>query len=112
MRTLAAHLWALGVAVVAVRATAQSVTGPPPPPSPGPVVNGTVRLPNGSLAGLNRSMLERFSALMVHEAEALTSTNVRTVGRKCWRVTVGAGRRRHYANTGYLLYQRSRSVSD
>ena len=57
------------------------VTVPKSPPPPGPVVNGTVRLPNGSTAMLNRSVLERFAALIVAEAEALSSTNVRTVGR-------------------------------
>lgn len=53
---------------------------PPPPPPAGPVVNGTVRLPNGRLA-LSRSLMERFAALVVEEAEALTATNVRPVGR-------------------------------
>jgi hypothetical protein len=82
MRTLAALLLTLGAAVMAVRATArQGTTIPPPPPPPGPEVFGTVRLPNGILADMNRSTLERFAALVAEEAEALTSANVRVVGR-------------------------------
>lgn len=77
MRTLAALLLQLGIAVVAVRAAAQYVAwSSPPPSSQGPVVAGTVCLANGSLAGLNRSMPERFAALVVHEAEALGATNL------------------------------------
>ena len=57
------------------------VTVPKNPPPPGPEVNGAVRLPNGRVAMLNRSILERFAALVVEEAEALVSANVRAVGR-------------------------------
>ncbi len=60
---------------------ATTIETQPPPLPPGPVVNGTVSLPNGRLARLERSVLQRFAALVVEEAEALTA-NIRPVGRQ------------------------------
>jgi hypothetical protein len=57
------------------------VTVPKPPPPAGPVVSGTVSLPNGKLALLDRSIMERFAALVIEKAEALVATNVKPVAR-------------------------------
>ena len=60
---------------------ASNVSVPKAQPSPGPAVNGTVSLPNGTLAMRERSVLRRFAALVVEEAEALVATNVKPVPR-------------------------------
>ncbi|MGD0950558.1 MAG: hypothetical protein ABSA52_24475, partial [Candidatus Binatia bacterium] len=41
-------------------------------PPAGPTISGTVRLPNGQLAQIDPSLLQRFAELAVQEAEALT----------------------------------------
>ncbi|MFQ5668055.1 MAG: cohesin domain-containing protein, partial [Candidatus Binatia bacterium] len=53
---------------------------PPPPPPPGPAVSGVVLLPNGQLALRHSSLVDRFAALAVRVAHALTG-NVKRVGR-------------------------------
>src|SRR5512139_4199675 len=51
----------------------------PPQPS-GTTVSGTVLMPNGELAQLEDSWLERVAGLAISRVEALTGTNVRNVG--------------------------------
>src|SRR5262249_51112408 len=45
---------------------------PPPPGGPGPKISGTVKAPNGDVALLQPSVLERFAGLALSEAQALT----------------------------------------
>lgn len=60
----------------------QSISNPPPQPTVGSAVqiSGVVQMPNGQVAMTQPSVLQRFAALAVSAAEALTSTNVRPVG--------------------------------
>jgi len=56
------------------------VSEPPPPPPPGPAVSGSVLMPNGVVAAVSPSLLERVGAFAVSQAVAL-SANVQPVGR-------------------------------
>ncbi len=86
------RLTAIGVRLVPVALLAVLAAGcggdsksevsvPPPPPPPGSVFSGTVSAPNGQVALLAPSALQRLAGLVVSRAEALYSTNVRAVGR-------------------------------
>jgi hypothetical protein len=63
------------------------VSFPPPPPPAGAEIRGTVLMPNGRVAGVQPSALERFAALIVKEVRALSSSIVEAVGRN-QRVTL------------------------
>ena len=60
--------------------TTTSVQLPPQGPPPGPAVTGTVLMPNGKVAALAPSLMERLASLTAEEAVAL-SGNVSPVGR-------------------------------
>ncbi len=71
----------LGLAVMAGCGgdSSVSVKQPNPPPPAGPMVNGTVRMPNGQVA-LQPAWLDRFAALAVKQVLAVTG-NTQPVGQ-------------------------------